>query len=196
MDENRVREWILECTTKRFLSEGFGGFTMDVIARDSGVSKKTLYRLIPSKKKLVFMVLEGQAAAIEEKQSGILADSSMEFPARLEALFRVVYEFYSRISEKSLRDITKISPEVWEMVRRRRSATLDGILKLLEEGQRDGFIRSDITPGFLGRYFHSTIDSLLSPQTMMELDMTPRKLLDTTLSILYTGIQRQPGGIG
>jgi AcrR family transcriptional regulator len=39
-DEEKTREWILERTTERFLSEGFSRFTMDEIAGMPGSVKK------------------------------------------------------------------------------------------------------------------------------------------------------------
>ena len=195
MDEGRIREWILERATDRFLSEGFSTFTMDEIARDAGVSKKTLYRLIPSKNRLIIMVLDRQIEFIEKKQNIILEDSSMDFKARLEAMFRIVSEFYSRIRAKSLQGLERLSPEIWEMVRQRRESALDRIIRLLEEGRRDGQIRNDIPSKFLGRYFQSTIDSLISPRVMIEEDMTPNQLLDITLSLMFNGINKSPGGI-
>ena len=195
MEERKIREWILERSTDRFLSEGFSNFTMDEIARDAGVSKKTLYRLIPSKNKLILMVLDHQIEIIENKQRIILEDSNMSFKARLEAMFRIVSEFYSSIRAKSLQDIERLSPEIWEMVRQRREGALDRIIRLLEEGRIDGQIRNDISSKFLGRYFQSTIDSLISPRVMMEEDMTPNQLLDITLSLMFNGINKSPGGI-
>ena len=195
MDEGRIREWILERSTDRFLSQGFSSFTMDEIARDAGVSKKTLYRLIPSKKSLIVMVLDRQIEIIEMKQNVILEDSSMNYKARLDAMFRIVSEFYSRINGKSLQDIERLSPEIWELVRQRRKSALDRIIRLLEDGRLDGQIRKDIPSEFLGRYFQSTMDSLLSPRVMMEEDMTPNELLDITLSLMFNGISKSPGGI-
>ncbi len=195
MDEDRIREWILERSTDRFLSQGFSSFTMDEIARDAGVSKKTLYRLIPSKNKLIVMVLGHQIEIIEKKQNVILEDSSMGFKARLEAMFRIIFEFYSRIGAKSLQDIERLSPEIWEMVRQRRKSALDRVIRLLEEGRLERQIRNDIPSNFLGRYFQSTIDSLLSPRVMMEEDMAPNELLDITLSLMFNGISKSPGGI-
>jgi len=193
MDEIKTREWILERSTDRFLSRGFSNFTMDDIARDAGVSKKTLYRLIPSKQGLIMMVLNRQIEIMEKKQQAVLESPSMDFKDRLEALFRIVSDFYSRIRVESFRDMVKFSPELWEMIRLRRAEALDGIIRLLEKGRVDGHIRNDISPGFLGRYFHSTIDSLLTPRTMMEEDMTPNQLLDITWSLIFHGIQVSTG---
>ncbi len=195
MDEIKIREWILERSTDRFLSRGFSSFTMDEIARDAGVSKKTLYRLIPSKKELVMMVLDRQIEIMEKKQQAVLESPSMVFKDRLAALFRIVSDFYSRISSESFRDMVKFSPDLWEKIRQRRGEALDGIIRLLEKGRVDGHIRNDISPVFLGRYFHSTIDSLLTPRVMMEEDMTPNQLLDITLSLIFHGIQVSTGEI-
>jgi len=194
MNEKKTREWILKRTTDRFLSGGGFGFTMDEIARDAGVSKKTLYRLIPSKNDLIKMVLDGQIQIVEAKQKSVLEDSTMGFSEKLEALFRIVSVFFSSIHQKSSMDMARLSPETWEMVRQRREGILDRIIRLLEEGRTAGIIKGDIPPSLLGRFFHSTIDSLLTPRLMMEENVTLNDLFDMTLSLIFTGIMKPTGG--
>ena len=195
MDENKTREWILERTTEYFLSSGFSGFTMDKVARNAGISKKTLYRLIPSKNKLIIMVLDRQVELIERKQKEVLENTDMDFPLKLKSFFRIVSEFYSRIGAEPIRDMAGLTPEIWEFLRQRRVKVLEGVIRLLEEGRAGGFVRNDIPLSFLSRFFHSTVDSLLTPRTMLEEDKTPNEMLDMTLSLIYSGIEKPMGEV-
>jgi hypothetical protein len=136
-----------------------------------------------------------QIEIMEREQQKILENSSMDFKTRLESLLRIISDFYSRMRVESFRDMAKFSPDLWELIRQRRAEALDGIIRLLEKGRDDGNIRDDISPGFLGRYIHSTIDSLLTPRAMMEEDMTPNQMLDITLSLIFHGIQGPEGDL-
>lgn len=188
MDEDRTREWIIDRTTDRIYSEGFSGFTMDDVAGDSGVSKKTLYQLIPSKNDLIMLVLGRQIDIVDRKQQEILADTTLDFPAKLDAVVRAASDLLGRFRRKAVRDMIKISPELWELIRNRRGKILDGMIRIIEEGRQQNMIRDDIKPSLLARYFHQVIDILVTPTTAMEEDMTPGELLDVTLSIIYRGV--------
>jgi AcrR family transcriptional regulator len=193
MNEEKVRDWILERTTERFFAEGLSDFTMDDVAGDAGVSKKTLYRLIPSKNDLVLWVVGHQIDLIEAKQTEIIADLSLDYPGRLDAMVRVVSDLLTRIHRKSVLDMLKFSPDLWSMLRERRAKVLQGMIRIIEEGRSEGMIRSDITPEFLARFFHQMIDSLVTPQAAMEENMSPNELLDMTLGILYGGVLTRKG---
>jgi AcrR family transcriptional regulator len=193
VDEKKVRDWILERTTERFFAEGLSDFTMDDVASDAGVSKKTVYRLIPSKNDLILWVVGHQIDIIEAKQTEIIADLSLDYPGRLDAMVRVVSELLTRIHRKSVLDMLKFSPDLWSMLRERRAKVLQGMIRIIEEGRSEGMIRGDITPEFLARFFHQMIDSLVNPQAAMEENMSPNELLDMTLSILYGGVLTRKG---
>ena len=188
MDEDKTREWILDRTADRFYTEGLSGFTMDDVARDAGVSKKTVYRLIPSKNHLIMWVIGRQIDLVEKRQNEIMDDANLAFPDKLDAMVRVVSDLLTRIQRKTVRDIIKRSPDLWEFIRQRRAKVMEGIIRIIEEGRADGMIRGDITPGFLTCYFHQVIDSMVTPLTAMEEDMTLKELLDVTLSIIYGGV--------
>ena len=64
------REQILSGAKKVFLREGFAAASTDVIAREAGVSKRTLYAYYPSKEELFEDVLRG--LTIENPQTRVL----------------------------------------------------------------------------------------------------------------------------
>ena len=54
----RTREAVLKSTLRQLAARGFGGFTMDGVAEESGASKSTIYRHWPTKLALVRDALE------------------------------------------------------------------------------------------------------------------------------------------
>lgn len=194
MDEDKVRNWILERTTEKFYSEGFSGLTMDDVAGTAGISKKTLYKLIPSKNDLILSVIGRQIDIIESRQKEIMADSSLDFPGKLDRMVRAVSAFLTRLQPKAIMDMTRMSPDLWNLIRARRARLLDGMIQILEEGRSEGRIRSDITPSFLARYFSRMVDALVTPESAVEEHLTPAELMDITLSIIYNGIFTPEGG--
>jgi AcrR family transcriptional regulator len=55
---------VLAATTHLIAQDGYGGVTMEAIARDAGVSKQTVYRWWPTKAAIVLEALAEGAAAV------------------------------------------------------------------------------------------------------------------------------------
>jgi len=188
MDEDKVRERILAQTRDRIYAEGIGNFTMDDVAREAGVSKKTLYRLIPSKDALVSKVIGRQIDAVERRQKAIIADSDLGFQDKMDAVLRSVSDVLSRVRRGTVQELARLSPDLWETIRARRAKLLQGMVAIIEEGRRSGAIRTDLPAAFIAKYYFQMIDAMVAPQTLMELDMTPSQVLDGSISLLFHGI--------
>ena len=74
VSDQRRAEAILDAASRLFLAPGPGRVSMDDLARDLGMSKKTIYRHFPDKHSLMTAALDRQFGAIER----ILADTAVE----------------------------------------------------------------------------------------------------------------------
>ena len=194
MDEEKVTERILDRTVDRIFSGGFSGFTMDDVASDAGVSKKTLYRLLPSRNKLIITAVERQVNRVKRRQEAIIADASLSYCEKLNAMLTVVSEVISRVNRQTLKDLARLHPEVWEVIRERRMLLLKNMTRILEEGREAGEIRTDIPANFIALYFQTMVDALISPRTAAEADMSPSDLMSSTLTLFFEGAATTKGG--
>ena len=80
------REQILSGARKVFLREGFAATSTDVIAREAGVSKRTLYAYYPSKEELFGDVL--RELTVENPQTQVLESARRIDPKSREELTR------------------------------------------------------------------------------------------------------------
>src|SRR5947209_1251765 len=65
VSDQRRAELILDAASQLFLAPGPGRVSMDDLARDLGMAKKTIYRHFPDKHSLMTAVLDRQFGAIE-----------------------------------------------------------------------------------------------------------------------------------
>src|SRR5947199_10727855 len=81
------RQRIVEAARAHFFSHGFRSVTMDDLADELGISKKTLYAHFPSKIALLEAVLADKFAGVEAKLKEVARASPHEFsPALLELI--------------------------------------------------------------------------------------------------------------
>ncbi|HEL4101840.1 TetR/AcrR family transcriptional regulator [Stenotrophomonas maltophilia] len=66
---------VLEAATRVFLAHGFSAATTDMIQRDSGVSKSTMYLAFPTKEAMFAAVIEHQCAQMAATMAAIGPDA-------------------------------------------------------------------------------------------------------------------------
>src|SRR5581483_7974136 len=83
-DSNRHR--IVEAARTHFFNHGFRSVTMDDLAEELGISKKTLYAHFPGKFDLLEAVLADKFAGVEAMFKEVTRAHRHDFPAALQAL--------------------------------------------------------------------------------------------------------------
>ncbi|MFN4081661.1 MAG: TetR/AcrR family transcriptional regulator [Saprospiraceae bacterium] len=144
------RTW-LSRVEELFIRYGIKSVTMDVVARELGISKKTLYQFVRNKDELVRKVLK---AHIEEEQ--LMGERCKnEADNAIEEIFQVIayaQSDFSRIKTGVLYDLKKYHPEAWEMMRTHHNEHLmRNMRNNLERGIREGLYRSDFDPEVIAR---------------------------------------------
>jgi AcrR family transcriptional regulator len=193
MDEESTREWIFKRTGDWIFDRGFGSFTMDDVAAETGVSKKTLYRLVPSKNEFILQLIGRKMDQVEQIQKQILDDASLDFSGKIDAMFRVISDIVSRFRFNIVKDMVKSSPELWETIRKRRERILSGLIRIIEDGRSAGMVRTDISSDFLALFLQQVIDAVVTPGTAMKVDMSLDVILKSTLALILDGFLTESG---
>src|SRR5206468_11314777 len=80
------RQRIVDAARAHFFSHGFRSVTMDDLAAEMGISKKTLYAHFPSKIALLEAVLADKFVGVEAKLTEISRAHPHDFPTALREL--------------------------------------------------------------------------------------------------------------
>ena len=72
---------ILAGARQHFFAHGFRGVTMDDLAEELGMSKKTLYAHFPSKTALLEAVIADKLRSVEAGLKGVMGGRAADFPA-------------------------------------------------------------------------------------------------------------------
>src|SRR3984893_15166390 len=76
-----IRQRIVDAARSHFFSHGFRSVTMDDLAEELGISKKTLYAHFPGKIDLLEAVLTDKFAAVEATLKEVTRAHPQDFPA-------------------------------------------------------------------------------------------------------------------
>jgi AcrR family transcriptional regulator len=154
---------ILKCN-ELFLRYGVKNLTMDDIARELGMSKKTIYQYVQNKSDLVKKVMQShldkEMVFIDEV--GKNAKNAIEEHMRmLTYMSKELQTFNSSI----FFELQKYYPESYDLFNEyREKVSLPHILKNMERGISEGLYRADMNPEIVARIYVYALDILIDQQ--------------------------------
>jgi AcrR family transcriptional regulator len=187
MKEDETRRKIIEGAKKLFQLYGFTRISMDEIAVNLKISKKTVYKYFKSKDDLIWgVILSIQQPFVGQMQAAI--DSDRDFHEILLEIFSLFQQLSIQITPPMIQDM-RAMPHIWDRIDAlRRAAISENFEKVIVRGQKNGVIREDLDVKFMTNLWLHVVSSMLTPQTMMDLNMTPKDFFEKLLSFLMTGI--------
>jgi AcrR family transcriptional regulator len=153
-----TREKIIETAKEQFMRFGVRSVTMDDIARQAGVSKKTIYHEFADKNQLVYDTF---SAALEEDILSLedlpkMKDGIIE---HLVGLTQFIRKRFADMNPLVMNEIQRYFPQCWRLFEDfKHEHILKEITELLNKGKEEGFFRPEI---------HTEIIALMRLEQMM-----------------------------
>jgi AcrR family transcriptional regulator len=189
-----ARGRILQSAEERFLSHGFSAITMDDLAAELGMSKKTLYQHFPSKESLLSAVLEARLASIGREVGRLSGDPTRDFTARLDAVLGYLSQRLAEIQPPFLHDLRRNAPDTFRKIEEFRRQTIPiHFGELINEGTRQGMIRADLNARLVGELILNAVQAMLTPEALARFEMSAQEVFCTILSVTLEGIMTSDG---
>ncbi len=143
---------------KIFMRYGIKSVTMDDIARELKMSKKTLYNYVTDKSDLVTKVMKQECQEDETCVCNIVKHSKNAIDETLEIVKHMTGKVAS-IHPSIHYDLEKYYPEAWQIFQEhKRRHVMGTIMKNLSRGMKEGFYRKDLNPDIIARVFVARLD--------------------------------------
>lgn len=181
--------------TVRCLYQKYGirSVTMDDVAREMGISKKTLYRLVKDKTELVQKVFRH---VMTERAESFLAQTSKAGNA-IEELFQVNHCVNEIMRDKHLSmeyDLKKYYPEIHtDLMTFKRQRMYESMKRNLERGKAEGVYRENMDPHILARLYVLRMESIDEEQYLSVDDYTAEDFFNEVFEYHIRGIANEKG---
>lgn len=183
---------ILEFCENHFMKYGFHKTTMDDIAKELRISKKTIYKHFQTKIDLVRAVfirirndLAGQIEMIVNGEGNAIIK-----------LYRIIELFSKRssvISHNWLDDLRYYAPDIWQEIDDFRVKMMQkNIILLLNQGKTEGLIE-DYPNSIIVGIIISSIQGVVKPEFVVNNNISLSKAGTMTLDIVFSGILTKKG---
>ncbi len=186
--QDNIKERIIEKGREKFLSMGFSKVTMDEIALDLGISKKTFYKHFASKDELLEAVMERRMISVSSKFKEIY-DAPIDFMEKLHNLWIFVGNTMSQVSKQFQDDLRRFRPDLWKRIDDfRREQIIANISKFFDEGIRLGVLRDDINRDILVLVYLSAVQGVINPDVLVRHPFTGEEAFKTIIRVIFDGI--------
>lgn len=191
--EDSTRKRIVAAARRIFFASGFRSVTMDDLARELGMSKKTLYEHFPGKISLVQAAMLDKHREVNSELDQIASGFSSDFAGAMHQLFACIQRHAGEIQVPFMRDI-RLRPELFSDVETRRGEFARRYFEgLLSEGRRAGIVREDIPLGLITEMMLAALERIMNPSKLAELDITPKAGYSAIITVILGGVITEKG---
>ena len=132
-----LREKILRTSMDLMMRIGPQSVTMDMVARDCGISKRTLYETFPNKHNLISDVIKYNQQQSNAKFIEIFDQASNSFEA-LMGVYTLAREFIRKTSPVFIADIKRLYPEAFEQYKAQEIDHILSLAKIIKRAKDEG----------------------------------------------------------
>lgn len=182
-----LRERILEETIRIFNQKGLK-FTMDDIAGQLGMSKKTIYTVFRDKESLFLDMVDYLFDSIKASEEQVLKDNRLNTLEKIRKILGVMPESYKDVDFRQLYLLRDKYPAIYKKVEERLETGWESTIALLEQGMREGVIRPVEIP-LVKLMLEAAVEQFFQRDILIQNKISYVDALEAVAGILVDGIR-------
>ena len=188
-----TRTQLIETATEMYMRLGIRSVSMDDIAREMAVSKKTLYTVVSNKEALVDLVFtEDTCRDMEVMKAN--RDKSRDAIDELLMNSRYHIREMRDVAPATLNDLQKYYPSVWgNQIRSHQEYFEQSIQENLERGMDEGLYRDNIDSAIIAKFFVASVLMMVDTQVFPARERPLSEIIRQHFLYHFNGIVNQFG---
>jgi AcrR family transcriptional regulator len=183
--EEKLR--LVNVARERFFENGFSKVTVDEIASDLRMSKKTVYKFFPTKEDLLRGVIRSMMLFVENRLTKIVA-SDDPFETKMTNVMLLVGGMVRRVRPQFMLDLKRSAPHLWEeMEQFRREKIFTKIRLIFQQAKEEGVLKPDVDVDIFFLTFLHSMQGIMNPQTLTEHSFSADDAFKGVLRLLFQG---------
>ncbi|MCP4136149.1 MAG: TetR/AcrR family transcriptional regulator [bacterium] len=186
ISEEQARQHILDTSHDLFMSSGIKKITTEMLAKECGVSKKTIYRFFNSKNEIVDTIADNLIGRLKEEFARI--DKSDEDPLeKIYKLFEFPFTIFKDISTVLLEDLQHYYPEIEDRFNTFRQEHNMVFIETFKKGKESGVFK-DIHPSFVLSFFRGAGNNVLNSDFVLNNDISLEETISSFKELMLSGL--------
>lgn len=182
-----VRKRIIAFAQERFLNPGFSKVTLDEIASELGISKKTLYKHFENKEDILRYGMQETMRAIAKEIDRIVV-SDRPFAEKLAGMMMIIGKQVSKLSRSAQSDMQKFAPELWKEIEVfRREQIFMKIGKMISQARDENVFRPDVNEQVLVLMILNCVQGILNPEVLSQNSFSAEQAFRIIFKTIFEG---------
>lgn len=185
--DTEIRHRIISFAQERFLNPGFSKVTLDEIASELGMSKKTLYKYFENKEDILRYGMQETMRAIAKEIDRIVV-SDRPFAEKLAGTMMIIGKQVSKISRSAQSDMKKFAPELWKEIEVfRREQIFTKIAKMISQARDKNIFRPDVNEQVLVLMILNCVQGILNPEVLSQNSFSAEQAFRIIFKTIFEG---------
>jgi len=192
--ENTERlEFIIEGSADIFRKYGIRSISMDDIARELGISKKTLYQHVSNKTDLLRQVFDKLQADFTMQIENLLARGLNAIDELLE-VSKLAHEEFKKYNPSNVFDFRKYYTEVFEQhIAIKKECTSAMLIKNMEKGISQGIYRTDLDLEVVAGLYIQKVEMMHDEKFLDQASFSMARIFEVMFEHHIRGISNEEG---
>lgn len=184
-----IRQNIIRLARQLFFAHGYNKVLMADLARQLGMSKKTLYLYFDGKEDLLNAVIREYLAEGQKEIELILRDPALNFEEKASRYFSYVGSRLLAVNRQLMADIRKNAPGSWQLLQNNMvEAAFLRFNKLLEEGMKKGHVRKEVNRPLAVILYASALETVFNPDYTKQLPPELTEAMPESNAAIFEGL--------
>ena len=183
---------IIEQIEDKLFKEGFYKTTMDDVASELGMSKKTVYKFFPSKEDLVMAIAKHFMNRMKSRILPAL-NSDRNAIEKLGELIKILAGVSEKISNKRMDEMKRYFPGIWNEIDNFRTKMMfENITRIINQGKAEGLF-IDYPTTIVMNILVASIRSIVNPEFILNNSFSIIEAARFAFKIIIGGIVTEKG---
>lgn len=180
------RKRVLEAALNVYKTKGVK-FTMDDLATELGMSKKTIYTIFRDKGTLLYQMVEFGFDNIKKAEDEVINNPDLDVIGKIKNILGVMPESYIGVDFTQLYLLKGKYPKAYKRMQERLESGWEQTLSLIDQGIEEGVIR-DVNKVVFQIAHEATIERFLMGDELQKNKISYMDAMNELVSILVEGI--------
>ncbi len=185
-EKDALEKIILDASEKFLFRYGYKNLNLNDVARETNISKTTLYKTFDSKYIVASRVIERLLENAEFAMSELL-QSELPLQEKLRQGIEIISNIYTKMDREFLYYLENSLPELWNKIEVARKGKEQLITVMLSKEQRKGVVRAEIDPALLSALILTLIRNMYNPAFFLSYNVSSDTVGELIVDVLLQG---------
>ena len=178
---------VINLALQKIFGNGISGFTIEKLAAELRISKKTIYKYFRSKEEFVEAVLMDNFEQMNSAITSIPDDPDDPLGTAL-SILKKIFEMTSKMSSRGIYESKIYYPQYWQRIELFRENVIQRMYGLFQKAQKQGVLRQDINIEFSINILMKTVQEVFQPEYLIHSPYSISMVISMFIDMVMNGL--------